>query len=97
MRWRRVWRGLGFRDGSEDVRAFQRAVLDEKLRPLDTLLMSAALADSAVQRDGAGNQKLIRARQHGKIDVLTAAVLAAGEMARIKAQPAPTFTYAGAV
>ena len=95
--WRRVWRGLGFRDGSEDVRAFQRAVLDEQLRPVDTLLMSAALADSAVQRDGAGNQKLVRARQHGKIDVLTAAVLAAGEMARIKAQPQQHFQYAGAV
>ena len=97
LRWRRVWRGLGFRDGSEDVRAFQRSVLDEQLRPVDTLLMSAALSDAAVQRDGAGNQKLVRARQNGKIDVLTCAVLAAGEMARIKAQPQPQFQYAGAV
>ena len=32
LRWRRVWRGLGFRDGSEDVRAFQRGVLDERIR-----------------------------------------------------------------
>ena len=57
--------------------------------------MSAGLADSAVQRDGSGNQKLVRARQRGQIDVLTAAVLAAGEMARIKAQPQPQFHIRG--
>ena len=85
-----VVRGGGFKDGGEDVREFQRAAIAGKIRSAPSLLLESAIAESAIVRDAAGNQKLSTARQGGRIDALSAAVLAiaAGEREAARAQAA---------
>ena len=79
-------RGQGFRDGGEDVRDFRRAVLDGRARPVESLLLRAAMAEARVLTDPAGNQKLSKSTQGGRRlkardDAAAAAILAvaAGE------------------
>ena len=81
LRWPMVWRGTGAHakaDGSHDVRAFQRRVLSGGFRMAESLLMVSAIKESSVRRDGAGNPALDKHRQRGRIDALSAAVIAAG-------------------
>ena len=89
--WPVVWRGQGASataDGSADVRAFQRAVLDRWLRPVaPCAIMVHAIAESMIRRDGAGNPALDKARQAGRIDPLQAAVIAAGLAERERSRP----------
>jgi phage terminase large subunit-like protein len=74
-----AWRGMGWRDGGEDVRRFQRAVADHRLATPNSLLMRAALSDAVIALDESGNPKLTRARSTGRIDPAAAAVLAVAE------------------
>ena len=55
-------RGMGFKDGAEDVRAFQRAVADRRVVPVSSLLLRAAIGEARTVSDPAGNQKLERIR-----------------------------------
>lgn len=71
-------RGFGFKDGSADVLAFQRAVIAGKVRVSYSRLLESAIADSAIVRDAAGNMKLDKSRARGRIDALSAAVIAIG-------------------
>ena len=65
-------------EGSQAVRAFQRRVLTGELQLLANLSLASAIKESALRRDGNGNPAIDRARSHGRIDVLSAAVLAVG-------------------
>ena len=81
VRWPMVWRGQGAHataDGSHDVRAFQRAVLARKVRSRESLLLASAIAESALEFDRRGNPALDKGRAKGRIDALSAAVIAAG-------------------
>ena len=81
LRWPAVWRGTGasaVADGSHDIRAFQRLVLGGKLRMAESMLMASAIRESELRYDGAGNPALDKARRKARIDVLQAAVIAAG-------------------
>ncbi|MYE58135.1 MAG: hypothetical protein F4X35_00900, partial [Alphaproteobacteria bacterium] len=69
-------------DGSADVRAFQRLVLNRGLRMAPSLVMESAISNSTLRRDGAGNPALDRSHDRGRIDVLSAAVIAAGLYSR---------------
>ena len=89
VHWPRYFRGLGWRDGAEDVRLAQRAIIEGKVKLGRHLALEAAIAESAVVHDAAGNPKLDRARAHGRIDALTAAVLAIAEGCRLAAAPPP--------
>ena len=76
-----VVRGQGFRDGGEDVRAFRRAVLSELVRPAESLLLTAAMAEARVTTDPAGNSKLSKGSEGGRRvrardDAAAAAILA---------------------
>lgn len=82
-----VWRGMGFRDGSEDIERFRRAVFDGDVRTAPSLLMRSAMADAVCLRDPANNLKLAKARSTGRIDPAAAAVLAVAEGARQRARP----------
>ena len=93
MDWRRMGTGP---NGAEDVRAFQRLVLDRQVATRPSLMFRAALADSVVRYDANGNQALDKKRQRGRIDVLSAAVLAAGLWERQKAAP-PRRGYLGMI
>lgn len=75
------WRGMGFRDGSPDILAFERAVLEGRVKVLPSLLLRSALAESRVQVDPAGNRKLARnseggRRSRARDDAATSTVLA---------------------
>ena len=65
-------------DGSAAVRAFQSAVLTNRLALLANLSLASAIKESTLRRDGNGNPAIDRARSAGRIDVLSAAILAVG-------------------
>lgn len=78
-----IWRGMGFRDGGEDVERFRRACFDARVKATPSLLLRSAFADSVCLIDPAGNSKLAKARSNGRIDAASASVLAVAEGARI--------------
>ena len=73
----RAERGMG-PDGSAAVRAFQRVVLTGSLALRSNLSLASAIKESTLRRDANGNPALDQARARGRIDVLSAAVLAVG-------------------
>ena len=80
-------RGQGFKDGGEDVRAFRRAVADDRVVPVPSLLMRAALGEAVTVSDPAGNAKLAKGseggrRQLARDDAAAAAILAVAEGSR---------------
>lgn len=83
-----IWRGFGWKDGSEDVERFRRAVFDGTVKVVPSLLLRSAFADAVTLIDPAGNHKLAKARSLGRIDAAAAAILAVAEGARRMARPA---------
>ena len=77
-----VWRGMGFKDGGEDIERFKRAAFDGKVKARPSLLLRSAFADAVCLRDPANNAKLAKARSTGRIDAVAASVLAVAEGAR---------------
>ena len=76
-----VLRGMGFRDGSEDVRGFQLAALQGHVTPVKSLLLRASMSEARLTGDVAGNWKLAKGSEGGrrsraKDDVVAAAILA---------------------
>ena len=65
-------------DGSAAVRAFQRVVLTGALALRSNLSLASAIKESTLRRDGNGNPAIDSARSRGRIDTLSAAVLAIG-------------------
>ena len=93
--WPMHWRGQGASataDGSADVRAFQRLVLAGKVRAREGLLLTSAITESEVRRDVSGNPAIGKARLNGRIDALSAAVIAAGLAERLLSVPEYTET-----
>ena len=93
-------RGMGFKDGAEDVRAFQRAVVDRKVTPVPSLLLRSAISEARTISDPAGNQKLSKGSQGGRRlrardDAAAAAILAVSAGARQPATPKPRWRYRG--
>lgn len=87
-------RGQGFKDGGEDVREFRRAILAGRVRPAESLLLRAAMAEAVTVADPAGNEKLAKGSQGGrrsraKDDAVAAAILAVAEGSRLADRPAP--------
>lgn len=78
-----IWRGMGFRDGNEDIERFKRAAFDGRVKASPSLLLRSAFADAVTLRDPANNLKLAKARSNGRIDAAAATVLAVAEGARI--------------
>ena len=84
-------RGMGFKDGAEDVRGFLDAALTGLLVPEESLLMRSAMASARLVADPAGNRKLAKKggggrRQNAKDDAVAAAILAVAE-GRRRARP----------
>ena len=76
-----ITRGMGWQDGSEDVRAFQRAVKEGRIRTPVSLASRSAFGGAVTVSDPAGNLKLSKSSQGGrrarhKDDLAAAAVLA---------------------
>ena len=73
------WRGVGRGpEGGEDVRAFQREVLDAHMSVEPHVALESAIAESVIHRDTNGNAALNKARNKGRIDVVQASLLAVG-------------------
>ena len=76
------FRGMGYRDGAEDVRAFRRACAEGRVTPAPSLLLRSAMAEARTVSDPAGNAKLSKGSEGGrraraKDDAAAAAILAA--------------------
>lgn len=84
------WRGMGWRDGSEDVERFRRSLFEGRVKSVPSLLLRAAFADAITIVDPAGNHKLAKGRSLGRIDAAAATVLAVAQGARMLGQPAST-------
>ena len=83
-----VWRGMGWKDGSEDVERFRRALFDGRIKTTPSLLLRSAFADAITLVDPAGNHKLARGRSTGRIDAAAASVIAVAQGIRMAGQPA---------
>ena len=59
-------RGQGYKDGAEDVRAFRRACLEGRVRPVESLLLRHAMSEARVVMDPAGNSKLAKQSEGGR-------------------------------
>ena len=73
-------RGMGFKDGAEDVRYFRRACLDGDVIPVESLLLRSAMAAARTTSDPSGNAKLSKSgegkRAGARDDAAAAAILA---------------------
>ena len=79
VRWPIDFRRVGAgKDGGRDVRAFQRLVIQKRFSMIASLSLVTAVSKSTLRRDGNGNPGLDKASSRGRIDVLSAAVIAAG-------------------
>ena len=79
VRWPVDFRRVGAgKDGGRDVRAFQRLVIGERLRMAPNLSLVSAIAKSALHRDSNQNPGIDKSTKNGRIDVLSAAVVACG-------------------
>ena len=83
-----IYRGFGWKDGSEDIERFRRALFDGEVRGVPSLLLRSAFSDAVVLNDPAGNAKLAKARSLGRIDAVAATVLAVAQGQRMLAAPA---------
>lgn len=82
-----VWRGMGWRDGSEDVERFRRALFEGRVASAPSLLLRSAFADAITLVDPAGNHKLVKGRSTGRIDAAAATVLAVAQGMRMVGAP----------
>ena len=82
-----IWRGTGWKDGGEDCERFRRAAYDGLVKTAPSLLLRSAFADAVVLRDPANNLKLAKGRSNGRIDAVSASVLAVAEGVRRTSRP----------
>lgn len=82
-----VWRGMGWKDGSEDVERFRRALFEGRVRSAPSLLLRSAFADAITLSDPAGNAKLAKGRSTGRIDAAAATVIAVAQGVRMVGAP----------
>ena len=102
-----ILRGQGFKDGSEDVRAFRTACLGGNVRPVPSLLLRSAIGEARTVSDVAGNAKLSKGSEGGRRtrardDAAAAAILAVAEGSRrgggasVDVKARRSWRYAGA-
>lgn len=79
-----IFRGNGYRDGSQDLEAFRAAALNGTLKPVPSLLLRAGMREARISVDTSGNGKLAKQTQGGRRskardDAIAAAILAVAE------------------
>ena len=94
------FRGMGFKDGAEDVRGFRKACADRRVVPAPSLLLRSAMAEARTVSDPAGNAKLSKGSQGGRRarardDAAAAAILAVAAGVRAPSAPRPRWRYRG--
>ena len=89
------FRGLGWGDAGEDIRAFRLALARGDLKPVPSLLLRSGLAVSHLKVDQAGNYKLVKLDRLGRFDAVAAMVLAVGAAERRGWRPSGQVTRIG--
>lgn len=82
-----IWRGFGWRDGSEDVERFRRALFEGEIKVVPSLLLRSAFSDAIVIHDPNSNVKLAKGRSLGRIDAAAATLIAVAQGVRMQAAP----------
>lgn len=85
--------GAGFKDMSPALQAFEREVIEGRLRHGGNGLLRWAVSNMAIDHDPAGNRKPAKQRAVGRIDPAVAAILAVSAAER--GVTAPTFEFTG--
>ena len=93
-------RGMGFKDGAEDVRGFRKGCVDGRVTPVPSLLLRSAMAEARTISDPAGNAKLCKGSQGGRRvrardDAAAAAILAVAAGVRQPTEPLRRWRYRG--
>ncbi len=91
-----IWRGFGWKDGSEDCERLRRAVFEGDVKAAPSLLLRSAFGDAITLVDPAGNHKLAAGRSLGRIDAVSATVVAVAQgqrMKRAKPRRAPRYGW----
>lgn len=83
------YRRPAVREGANDIRDFQKAVYDGRIKCRESKLIAQAIRDSRLSTDKWNNPMLDKSRIRGRIDVLSAAVMAVGVGSRIKERKRP--------
>ena len=82
------WRGVGSgADGSSDIRSFENACGRGELRWRQNTMMRFALSGAVLRRDANANPSLAKASNVSRIDLASAAIIAAGLRARASSSP----------
>lgn len=76
-----IFRGMGWKDGAEDVRSFRRAALEGRLALPPCTLIRSAFSEARTLSDPAGNEKLAKRseagrRRNARDDAVAAMILA---------------------
>ena len=79
-----VPRGMGFKDGSEDVQNFLTYLYANKIKHQESLLVSHAIAGSHIIQDPMLNMKVDKLRSTSKIDALMSMILAVSQAVRME-------------
>ena len=74
-----IQRRQGFFSQSKDVRAFQIACLENRVKPRKSLMLRSAMATARVAVDSAGNQKIEKKTMRIRDDLAVALVMAVGQ------------------
>ena len=95
--WPVEWRGSGAGPhGFADVRSFQKAVYDGRLRPGFNLFLESAIKESVIEPDKVnGNPVLLKRKTNSRIDALSAAILAVGAGERLASEPIQPAVHIG--
>ena len=95
-------RGMGYKDGAEDVRGFQLAALSGKVTPVKSLLLRSSMSEARLIGDVAGNWKLAKSSEGGrrsraKDDIGAAMILciAVGMRGSVAPTGGPVYALAG--
>lgn len=81
-----TWRGMGYKDGSEDLRRFQKIATDRGAKFAESLLLRTAFAVARQVTDPAGNSKIAKQVERGgpgKDDAAVAVVIGISEADRL--------------
>ena len=99
--WKRRWRGTGASstaDGSHDVRSFQAAIIERRIKLRPGVLFPAAISSCTLRRDVSGNPAIHKAKAISRIDLVSAGVIATGLAQLESSRPSRevSFTFVGA-
>jgi phage terminase large subunit-like protein len=83
--------GQGYQSMSPAIETFERMLLNGELVHNDHPVLNNCAANAVTTTDGAGNRKLDKERANGRIDLMVAAVMAAGIMSQDQSQDRKLF------